>query len=117
MQSKTLMMAVMWIAFGLLAAAPFGGSAAKSSYGANYSYEQNGGTSNFQTVCDRENDQDNAYSDFGTVSSGYLRVTDSNGSAGSCGWRTSYSAITEHVTCEDHDFAPDGCGRWVAATT
>lgn len=107
-----------WLIAAIFATLPLVALGATSSYGNNYSFESNNGTgNNVMTTCDTESDSDNAFSDFSTVSSGSLRLTDSNGSSGGCGQRTVYSAITGHVTCEDHDWAPDGCGYWVAATT
>lgn len=99
---------IAWILAALFIATPVVATAVTSSYGANYSYN----SSTYQTMyaCDREGDSNNAYAVFDTISSGYgIRITDSNGSSSGCGVRSVVSSITGHRTCEDQDFAPDGC--------
>lgn len=112
MKARLVAKFVFVFVFAGIVASPSVGFAVTSSYGANYSYDQNTGYSgaNFQNVCDQESDQDNAYSVFGTTGSGTLTVTDTNGSSGGCAYRESYTPVKWHYTCEDHDFSPDGCG-------
>lgn len=101
-----------WLVASLFVISPAIAIAGTSSYGANYSYN----SSNLRTMytCDRESDGNPAYALSHTVHSGYgLRVDDSNGSASGCGYRTVYSNIIGHRTCEDQAFQPDPCGGYV----